>query len=105
MRSMREQVPWVQVCVDAVRVGCLLFLVVSLARAKRKDDVVVMNNGDTFTGEVKELQYGELVFKSDYMKDSVRLNWKQVRSLRSKDNFIVALSDGRRVKGTIQKTG
>src|SRR5213075_2300048 len=80
-------------------------LVVSLARAKRKDDVVVMNNGDTFTGEVKELQYGELVFKSDYMKDSVRLNWKQVRSLRSKDNFIVALSDGRRVKGTIQKTG
>ena len=84
--------------------GCLLLLVVSLARAKRKDDVVVMNNGDTFTGEIKELQYGELVFKSDYMKDSVRLDWKRVRSLRSQDNFIVALSDGRRVTATIQKS-
>ena len=87
---MKKQAPWVQVCAAAARTGCLLLLVVSLAIAKRKDDVVVMNNGDTFTGEIKELQYGELVFKSDYMKDSVRLDWKRVRSLRSQDNFIVA---------------
>jgi putative salt-induced outer membrane protein YdiY len=71
--------------------------------AKRKDDVVVMINGDKFTGEIKSLQYGELIFKSDYMKDSVHLDWKRVESLRSQDTFIVALSDGERVTGLINR--
>jgi putative salt-induced outer membrane protein YdiY len=83
---------------------CLLFLFgATWAMAKRKDDVVIMSNGDMFTGEIKELEHGELVFKSDYMKDSVHLDWKRVKSLRSKDVFIVAFSDGRRVTGTIAK--
>jgi len=73
--------------------------------AKRKDDVVVMKNGDKFTGEIKGLQYGELVFKSDYMKDSVHLDWKRVETLQSKDTFIVALSDGERVTGFIDREG
>jgi hypothetical protein len=54
------------------------FLALGLASpvfAKRKDDVVVMKNGDCFTGEIKGLQQGELIFKSSYMKDSVRLDW------------------------------
>src|SRR5438270_5793088 len=70
---------------------------------KRKDDVVIMKNGDKFTGEIKALQYGELVFKSDYMKDSVHLDWKRVDSLQSKDTFIVSLTNGTRVTGLIAK--
>jgi len=73
--------------------------------AKRKDDVVVMKNGDKFTGEIKSLQYGELIFKSDYMKDSVHLDWKRVETLQSQDTFIVALSDGERVTGLISRAG
>jgi len=80
-----------------------LFLAVILARAKRKDDVVIMANGDAFTGEIKYLRYGELVFKSDYMKESVHLDWKRVRRLQSRDTFIVALSNGRRLTGGIEK--
>src|SRR3981081_4057394 len=68
---------------------------------KRKDDVVTMKNGDKFTGEIKALQYGELIFKSDYMKDSVHLDWKRVDSLQSKDTFIVSLTNGTRVTGVI----
>jgi putative salt-induced outer membrane protein YdiY len=70
---------------------------------KRKDDVVVMKNGDKFTGEIKALQNGELIFKSDYMKDSVHLDWKQVATLQSKDTFIVALTSGERVTGFLEK--
>lgn len=79
----------------------LLLLFTCPLSAKRKDDVVVMKNGDKFTGEIKGLQYGELVFKSDYMKDSVHLDWQEVEALDSKDMFIVSLSDGRRVTGFI----
>jgi putative salt-induced outer membrane protein YdiY len=81
----------------------LLLLFAGPVYGKRKDDVVVMKNGDTFTGEIKALQFGELIFKSDYMKDSVHLDWKEVRALQSKDTFIVGLSDGTRVTGFIGK--
>lgn len=79
----------------------ILLLVATPLCGKRKDDVVVMANGDKFTGEIKALQFGELVFKSDYMKDSVYLDWKKVKVLESKDTFIVSLSDGTRATGLI----
>lgn len=82
-----------------------VLLLVPSSFGKRKDDVVVMNNGDKFTGEIKALQFGELIFKADYMKDSVHLDWRQVASLQTMDTFIVGLSDGKRVTGFISKEG
>jgi putative salt-induced outer membrane protein YdiY len=75
----------------------------SVSFGKRKDDVVVMKNGDRFTGEIKGLQQGELIFKSDYMKESVRLDWKEIEHIESKDNYVVELKNGQRVTGTIKK--
>jgi putative salt-induced outer membrane protein YdiY len=83
----------------------LLLLSACLLFGKRKDDVVVMKNGDKFTGEIKSLKYGELIFKSDYIKDSVHLDWKRVETLQSQDTLIVALSDGERLTGFIGKEG
>src|SRR5438874_4716055 len=82
----------------------LALALASSAFAKRKDDVVVMKNGDRFTGEIKGLQQGELIFKSSYMKDSVRLDWRDVERVESKDNFIVELRNGKRLTGIIEKT-
>ena len=81
----------------------ILMLVASPALGKRKDDVVVMKNGDRFTGEIKGLQHGELIFKSDYMLNSVHLDWKRVERLESKDTYIVGLSSGVRVSGSIER--
>jgi hypothetical protein len=88
------------------RFALLLMMIgvaVSPSAAKHKDDVVIMNNGDRFTGEIKNLQHGELSFKSAYMADSVSLDWTRVDRLESKDMFIVTLSDGRRYAGHIAK--
>jgi hypothetical protein len=84
----------------------LFILVLLLAYpsfGKQKDDVVIMKNGDKFTGEIKGLQYGELIFKSEYMKDSVHLDWERVEVLESKDTYIVTLSDGQRITGIISR--
>jgi len=51
----------------------VVFLLANGAKAKRKDDVVTMKNGDSFTGKIKELERGELVFKSDR---TGRLCWR-----------------------------
>jgi len=79
----------------------ILMLLPSPAFGKRKDDVVVMTNGDHFTGEIKGLQNGELIFKSAYMLDSVHLDWNRVERLDSRDTYIVALSSGAHVTGSI----
>jgi putative salt-induced outer membrane protein YdiY len=79
----------------------LVLLVACPLFGKRKDDVVVMKNGDKFTGEIKDLQRGELIFKSYYMKDDIYLDWNEVQTLSSQDPFIVALSNGERVAGFI----
>jgi len=96
--GLLRAIPFQQAAVIAMMLLCICPLF-----GKRKDDVVIMENGDRFTGEIKALQYGELIFKSDYMEDSVHLDWKKVRTVRSKDTFIVSLSDGQRVTGYINK--
>ena len=75
--------------------GTLILLVfVPPMMAKRKDDVVVMRNGDRFTGEIKRLEDGKLYFSASYMVSEVALDWTQVDHLESKDLFDVDLTDG-----------
>jgi putative salt-induced outer membrane protein YdiY len=70
--------------------------------AKHKDDIVIMKNGDRFTGEIKGLARGELMFKASYMETATSLDWTKVAEIWSKDAFIVTLTDGTRVTGHLQ---
>jgi len=71
--------------------------------AKFKQDVVVMKNGDTLTGEIKRLEHGFLYFKADYMADTVQLDWRRVARIRTKDEFTILLTSGARYTGTLEK--
>src|SRR3954453_22380546 len=84
------------------RILMLMFLLPA-AWAKRNDDVVVMKNGDRFTGEIKGLEEGKLIFSAPYMKDAVSLDWTQVERLESKDQFNVYLTNGAVRTGFIAK--
>ncbi len=98
--SMRSA-PW-------FRHGVLLFLCTLSfafpASAKRKDDVVIMKNGDKMTGEIKQLDHGILYFKSSYMNSSVQLDWNEVATLQSHDPFIVTLTSGLRLSSPIERS-
>src|SRR5271170_2719760 len=72
------------------------------AHAKRKD-VVVMNNGDHFTGEVKRLQNGLLFVETDYVSSSIALDWNQVESVQSTATYRIVFNNGKRVEGKIEK--
>jgi hypothetical protein len=73
--------------------------------AKRKDDLVVMMNGDRFTGEIRKLEQGILYFKSAYMLQPVQLDWAQVELLESQDQFFITLKSGKRYIGLIERAG
>jgi len=72
------------------------------AQAKRKD-VVIMNNGDHFTGQVKRLQNGLLFVETDYVSGNIGLDWNQVQSVKSTATYRIVLTDGRRLEGKIEK--
>jgi Protein of unknown function, DUF481 len=74
----------------------------SAAYAKRKD-VVIMNNGDHFTGEVKRLENGLLYVETDYVASSIGLDWNQVESVQSSATYRIVLNNGKRLEGKIEK--
>lgn len=78
--------------------ACLCFP----AQAKRKD-VVIMNNGDHFTGEVKRLENGLLYVETDYVAGNIGLDWNQVLSVQSTATYRITLNNGKRLEGKIEK--
>ena len=91
------------------RIRWLLYLMIVVATAttplsaKRKDDILVLVNGDRLVGEIRELAQGELHFKTDYILNEFHVDWKQVQQLESEDLFRVAVKDGRRSIGKIAR--
>ena len=79
------------------------WLVVPPVFAKRKDDVVVLKNGDRLTGEIKKIQHGTLYFKPGYALESLEIDWARVGQLESLDRFNVLLTDGSVHSGVIRK--
>src|SRR5271169_6528531 len=78
--------------------ACLCFP----AQAKRKD-VVIMNNGDHFTGQVKSLKSGLLYVETDYVSGNIGLDWTQVQSVTSTATYHITLNNGQRLDGQIEK--
>jgi len=70
-----------------------------VARAQ-KSDVVVLNNGDRITGEIKGLSRGKLDYSTD---DAGRLSikWEKIARVTSQFFFEVELSSGRKFFGRL----
>lgn len=87
------------------RIGltCLFLMLNSLvAFSAAKTDVVVFNNGDRLTGEVKSLERGRLRFKTD-ATDTISIEWDDVAFLSSDQNIQVETEEGERYLGHISR--
>jgi len=80
----------------------LLLCLCSPAQAQRKD-VVIMNNGDHFTGRIKRLENGLLFVETDYVSGNIGFDWNQVQSIESGAIYQIVLSNGQRLEGRIEK--
>lgn len=63
-----------------------------------KTDVIVLINGDHITGEVKDLSYGQLKFKTDHM-GTIYIEWDKIVSVSTDQVLQVETADGRRYSG------
>jgi hypothetical protein len=81
-----------------IMTSILLCNSISLAQST---DVVILNNGDKITGEIKYLQVGILTFKTDNM-ETINIQWDKIRSLETKNFYELELQDGRQYFGSIE---
>jgi Protein of unknown function, DUF481 len=79
-----------------------IFLFAAPLYAREKTDVLVMNNGDRLTGEIKGLDAGILYVSFDYILGTSSVNWSKVHHLESKQEFIVKAEDGSVYSGTLK---
>lgn len=80
----------------------LSLLVMSLADAQQQEDVITMVNGDRLTGEIKSMDRGMIRVDTD-ATDTISVKWDYVASLSSSQNFLVTLTSGQRVFGSIER--
>lgn len=76
-----------------MRLGFTLLLAAPLL-ARDKTDVIVMDNGDRMTGEIKGLSGDVLLVSLDYVDGNLSLQWSKVARLQSTQLFLVQLRDG-----------
>jgi hypothetical protein len=70
------------------------------ALAREKTDVIVLRNDDRITGEILELQYGQLSVKTDSI-GTVSIDWLDIARIDSRHNFFVESNAGSRYNGVI----
>ena len=97
MVRVQRSAPWfvrlfVAVC------ACSLW---SAEAAAQKTDVITLDNGDTVTCEIKELERGRLRCKTDAM-GTVYIKWEHIADIETDKTLEVELESGRRYFGSIQ---
>ena len=86
----------------SLRVLITILLLFAAQTASLADtDVVVFDNGDRLTGEIKSLERGKLRFKTD-ATDTISIEWDNVAFLSSEQNIQVELFDGKRYLGRLK---
>jgi hypothetical protein len=64
-------------------------------------DVLVMNNGDRLTCEVKTLEAGVLQVNLDYVDGTISIDWRRVARMESQALFLLELQDGTFYSGKV----
>ncbi len=77
---------------------CLFISIVSLAQT----DSLVLKNGNVIVGEIKSLDKGVLTIETPYSKNDFTIEWSGIKEIYSKSKFLVSLTDGKRLNGSLQ---
>lgn len=80
---------------------CMFICLAGPLMAREKTDVLVMQNGDRFTCEIKSLSADVLYVNVDYMLGTVSVDWSKVDHLESNQLFVVKTVNGEVYSGTL----
>lgn len=78
----------------------LFFLMLGFSGFSQKDSIKLASN-QVLIGEVKSMDQSVLVFKTPYSDSDFKIKWWKVKEIYSKREFILTLTDGRRLNTSI----
>ena len=78
----------------AIILGFIVLFAAAPLFARDKTDILVMNNGDHMTCEIKGLDSGVLYVSFDYIDGTASVDWSKVARLESNQLFVVKTEDG-----------
>jgi len=84
----------------AVAVLSLMVLVVPSPASAVRTDIVILDNEDRITGDIKSLERGLLKLKTD-AADNILIQWVDIKRLISKDTFEIETTNGRHYFGVL----
>lgn len=64
-------------------------------------DSLVMINGDVIVGEIKNMTKGVVEIETDYSDSNFKIEWEGITSMTCNTDFMVTLSNGRRISGKL----
>lgn len=82
----------------------LIGILLSFKSVNAQHDSLILKNGDVIVGEIKSLDKGVLTIETDYSKKDFTIEWSGIKEIYSKTNFLMILSDGQRLNGSIQSS-
>ncbi len=97
VRSKPQGINMCRLVFASIAILLLLFMV---SDAGANTDVVIFDNGDRLTGEVKSLERGKLRFKTA-ATDTISIEWDDVALLSSNQNIQVETASGDRYLGKL----
>ena len=82
-----------------------VFVVLLNLSGKAQKDTLVMKDSTILVGEIKSMDKGVLVMETDFSDEDFKIEWKKIKKIKSSTFFLITLSDGERINGTINTVG
>lgn len=79
----------------------LALLLIPTFLLSQRTDIVILNNGDRITGEIKKLERGKLEYKTDDIS-TIYIDWAKIDFISSVNQFDIELDTGVRYIGSIE---
>ena len=87
-----------------VRYSLILLALLSYSVGLAQTDSLIFSNGEMVIGEIKQMDRGVVTIETFYSDSDFKIEWNRVTWIRSSENHLVSLTDGRRFNASINST-
>ena len=84
-------------------ISIIAFLILSQT-LKAQVDSVLFKSGEFVVGELKSMDKGVLKIETDYSDSDFQIEWQKVIGVKTSNQFMITLSNGKKYFGKLQST-
>jgi hypothetical protein len=79
----------------------MLLMMIGMHQVYAQTDSLIMNNGQTLVGEIKNMTRNIIVVETDYSDSDFKIEWDKVSQIFSEEFYLMTLSSGARLNASI----